>query len=143
MRYGIPYNYPQQLTLFPMRLGLWELGGKSRRSAGFFVSGRRTVPLRTRIYIDGFNLYYGCLRQTPYKWLDLIKLFEQHILPTALHRPDTDANASSMVLDECAIRYFTAPILGSAAKGADSVASQSQYHAALLSSKRISLTKGY
>ncbi len=27
--------------------------------------------MRTRIYIDGFNLYYGCLKNTPYKWLDL------------------------------------------------------------------------
>ena len=35
------------------------------------------MALRTRIYIDGFNLYYGCLRQTPYKWLDLVALFER------------------------------------------------------------------
>lgn len=26
---------------------------------------------RTTIYVDGFNLYYGCLRKTSYKWLDL------------------------------------------------------------------------
>lgn len=25
----------------------------------------------THVYIDGFNLYYGCLRDTPYKWLDV------------------------------------------------------------------------
>ena len=25
-------------------------------------------------YIDGFNLYYGCLKGTPYKWLDLSRL---------------------------------------------------------------------
>ncbi len=30
---------------------------------------------RTAVYIDGFNLYYGSLRKTPYKWLDLITLF--------------------------------------------------------------------
>lgn len=23
------------------------------------------------VYVDGFNLYYGCLKRTPYKWLDL------------------------------------------------------------------------
>jgi uncharacterized LabA/DUF88 family protein len=23
------------------------------------------------IYIDGFNLYYGCLKDTPYRWLDI------------------------------------------------------------------------
>lgn len=26
------------------------------------------------VYIDGFNLYYGALKRTPYKWLDLGKL---------------------------------------------------------------------
>lgn len=26
------------------------------------------------VYIDGFNLYYGALKHTPYKWLDLGKL---------------------------------------------------------------------
>ena len=30
---------------------------------------------RTIIYIDGFNLYYGCLKNSPYKWLDLKSLF--------------------------------------------------------------------
>ena len=28
-------------------------------------------PLRTNIYIDGFNFYYGLLKNTPYKWLNL------------------------------------------------------------------------
>jgi uncharacterized LabA/DUF88 family protein len=28
----------------------------------------------TYVYIDGFNLYYGALKRTPYKWLDLAKL---------------------------------------------------------------------
>jgi hypothetical protein len=27
--------------------------------------------LRTRVYVDGYNLYYGCLKNTPDKWLDL------------------------------------------------------------------------
>lgn len=25
----------------------------------------------TNVYVDAFNLYYGCLKDTPYKWLDL------------------------------------------------------------------------
>jgi hypothetical protein len=25
-------------------------------------------------YIDGFNLYYGALKGTPYKWLDIVAL---------------------------------------------------------------------
>lgn len=27
-------------------------------------------PKRVIVYIDGFNLYYGCLQGTPYRWLD-------------------------------------------------------------------------
>ena len=32
--------------------------------------------MRTNVYVDGFNLYYGALRGTPYKWLDLMGLFQ-------------------------------------------------------------------
>ena len=27
--------------------------------------------MRTFVYVDGFNLYYGALKSTPWKWLDL------------------------------------------------------------------------
>jgi hypothetical protein len=37
-------------------------------------------PKRTNVYIDGFNLYYGAVKDTPYKWLDLVK-FCRIILP--------------------------------------------------------------
>lgn len=30
--------------------------------------------LRAHVYVDGFNLYYGALQRTPYKWLDLSAL---------------------------------------------------------------------
>ncbi|MEX1021370.1 MAG: NYN domain-containing protein [Litorilinea sp.] len=30
--------------------------------------------MKTHVYIDGFSLYYGALKGTPYKWLDLEKL---------------------------------------------------------------------
>lgn len=36
--------------------------------------------MRTIVYVDGFNLYYGSLRKTPYKWLDLCAYF-QRVLP--------------------------------------------------------------
>lgn len=32
---------------------------------------------RTIVYIDGFNLYYSCLKKTSYKWLDLKVLFSK------------------------------------------------------------------
>ncbi len=31
-------------------------------------------PQKTHVYVDGFNIYYGAVRKTPYKWLDLAKL---------------------------------------------------------------------
>ncbi|MCY3782806.1 MAG: hypothetical protein OXG79_03360 [Chloroflexi bacterium] len=30
----------------------------------------------TNVYIDGFNLYYRALKDTPFRWLDLRKLAE-------------------------------------------------------------------
>jgi uncharacterized LabA/DUF88 family protein len=35
----------------------------------------------TSIYVDGFNLYYGQLKGTGYKWLDLEKLFGVVLAP--------------------------------------------------------------
>ncbi len=32
---------------------------------------------RTLVYIDGFNLYYGSLRKTPYKWLNIKALLSK------------------------------------------------------------------
>jgi NYN domain len=33
-----------------------------------------TVQPRTIVYVDGFNLYYGSVKRTAYKWLDVRKL---------------------------------------------------------------------
>lgn len=49
--------------------------------------------MRTRIYVDAFNLYYGSLKGTSYKWLDLLKLSQQ------LLRPENQIDG---------IKYFTA-----------------------------------
>lgn len=48
----------------------------------------------TNVYIDGFNLYYGAVRNTPYRWLDLSALC-RHMLPN-----DTIQS----------IKYFTAKV---------------------------------
>lgn len=102
-------------------------------------------PLRTRIYIDGYNFYYGCLKGTPYKWLDLLPLFEKHILPSALVAGDDGlVRRSSLVLDS-SIKFFTAKIVESVARSTDSVSSQARYHTALrkLHDGRIELIEGY
>jgi uncharacterized LabA/DUF88 family protein len=38
------------------------------------------VFIRTNVYIDGFNFYYGALRKTPYKWVNVRELCEK-LLP--------------------------------------------------------------
>ena len=50
------------------------------------------VAPRTIVYVDGFNLYYGALKNTPCKWLDLEKYF-------SLLRQGDDIRV---------VRYFTA-----------------------------------
>ena len=32
--------------------------------------------MRTNVYVDGFNLYYGAVKRTPYKWLDIRRMCE-------------------------------------------------------------------
>ena len=49
---------------------------------------------RTSVYIDGFNLYYGALKGTPFKWLDLRALCQAYL-------PNNDIDH---------IKYFTARI---------------------------------
>ena len=36
--------------------------------------------MATNVYIDGFNLYYGALKRTHFRWLDLEALC-QNLLP--------------------------------------------------------------
>lgn len=50
--------------------------------------------MKTNIYVDGFNLYYGCLRKTPYRWLDISKLCAAELPRNQINR----------------IRYFTARV---------------------------------
>ena len=54
----------------------------------------KRIVNRTNVYVDGFNLFYGALKGSPYKWLNLEALCN-HLLPKdTMHR----------------IRYFTAKV---------------------------------
>lgn len=53
--------------------------------------------MRTIVYIDGYNLYYGLLRNSPFKWLDLYCLFQDHVLAAPT--------------DVVEVRYYTSPVL--------------------------------
>ena len=48
--------------------------------------------MKTNVYVDGFNLYYGCLKHSPYRWLDLAALCRVMLPQNQINR----------------IRYFTA-----------------------------------
>lgn len=50
------------------------------------------MPIRTNVYVDGFNLYYRSLRGTPHRWLNLGKLARLLLPQHKINR----------------IRYFTA-----------------------------------
>jgi uncharacterized LabA/DUF88 family protein len=77
--------------------------------------------VKVRVYIDGFNLYYGALKDTPHKWLDLVD-FSRRLL----HRGET--------LDY--VRYFTAPV------GGPSGQRQNIYFRALQTLSGLSIHKG-
>jgi len=114
---------------------------KSRRKPVFSLLGGRF--LRTRFYVDGYNLYYGCLKGTAYKWLDLLSLFETQVLPSVTASPHGKPWAP--VLDELAVKFFTAPILERVAKAKDSLQCQETYHSALRKHRpgRVDIVKGY
>lgn len=42
--------------------------------------------MKTYVYVDGFNLYYGALRGTPYRWLDLERLCALMLPPNDVQR---------------------------------------------------------
>jgi uncharacterized LabA/DUF88 family protein len=53
--------------------------------------------MKTFVYVDGFNLFYRCLKKTSYKWLDLKTLFSSILDPK--HQIES-------------IKYFTAKVSG-------------------------------
>ncbi len=58
-----------------------------------FLGAVFSIPtVRTNIYVDGFNLYYGAAKNTPYKWVNLAQLCLEVLPGLTLNR----------------IRYFTA-----------------------------------
>jgi uncharacterized LabA/DUF88 family protein len=75
----------------------------------------------TAVYIDGYNLYYGRIRGTAYKWLDVVTLADRLLR-------DQDPAAEVQL-----VRYFSAHCLARfATHGHASVNAQEAYHRALL-----------
>lgn len=95
------------------------LGRKDRRKAVFSFAWIEN-GVKTAVYIDGYNLYYGRLRRTPFKWLDVVKLVTAIV---TIQCPEARVEK---------VTYFTAPALARfASRGRDSVTAQERYHRAL------------
>ena len=76
--------------------------------------------MQTIAYIDGYNLFYGCLKGTPYKWLDVVKLCQRLL---------KEHNSEATLIQ---VKYFTAIVKGSLSKRKElSPQSQQKYHRAL------------
>jgi hypothetical protein len=52
--------------------------------------------MKTYVYVDGFNLYYGAVKDTPYKWLNINELCQLLLPKNRIAR----------------IKYFTARVTG-------------------------------
>ena len=82
---------------------------------------------KTIVYIDGYNLYYGLLKGTAYKWLDLLA-FARQLLPD-----DHEV---------VAVKYFTSCTLTYPHDNA-AVERQNVYLQALLSFAEVKVISGF
>lgn len=77
--------------------------------------------MRTLVYIDGYNLYYGRLQGSPYKWLDVGRLAQEIC----------GENAPASRIER--VCYFTSPVIARlATHGVASVEAQNAYLRALM-----------
>lgn len=81
---------------------------------------KNASPRRTGVYVDGYNLYYGRLRGTTFKWLDLVTFFEHLLKRRDQNEVLTRVNLFTAF---AAARFST--------HGEASVKAQSAYHRAL------------
>jgi uncharacterized LabA/DUF88 family protein len=86
--------------------------------------------LKTIVYVDGYNLYYGLLRRSALKWLDLYRLFQEHAL--------------GLEADVVEVRYYTAPVLGRMSDDFESPQRQRTYLQALrkMPPNRVTIIEG-
>lgn len=93
-----------------------------------FLGGGLSRQLRTIVYVDGYNLYYGELRGTPWKWLDMEGLFSQVLGPQN---------------DLVGVRYFTARVQPTAADPNVHVRQDAYFRALEAHCKRTVVTFGH
>lgn len=81
--------------------------------------------MKTNVYIDGFNLYYGCLKKTSYRWLNVAELCRLMLPKDTIHR----------------IKYFTARV-SARPRDPDQPVRQQTYLRALETIPNLTITYG-
>lgn len=81
--------------------------------------------MKINVYVDGFNLYYGAIKRTPYRWLDLLAMCR-------LLFPNDQINK---------IKYFTARV-SARPTDPDQPIRQSTYWRALQTIPNLSIIEG-
>jgi len=105
--------------------------GEKAAFGRFFHFSCAEIRMRTIVYIDGHNLFYSLLKKTPFKWLDLNRLFSRVIRPI---EPSSEMART---------KYFTTSILGSLADDPGAEQRQAHYHRALRAVGGIEIIKGF
>ena len=72
------YNFPIILGYYPRRFAGGLQGLEKKFSRPFAFLG---YEMRTAVYVDGFNFYYGAVKGTPYKWLNPKQLCKTILKP--------------------------------------------------------------
>lgn len=91
--------------------------------------------MKTIVYVDGYNLFYGCLKHSADKWLDLNALFFDKIL-----------HAQCPGCEPVSLKFFTADIKAKiASQGQGAQIAQQSYHRALQAKNpdQFRIIKGY
>lgn len=81
--------------------------------------------MKINVYVDGFNLYYGAIKKTPYRWLDLLAMCQ-------LLFPNDQINK---------IKYFTARV-SARPTDPDQPIRQATYWRALQTISNLSIIEG-
>jgi uncharacterized LabA/DUF88 family protein len=81
--------------------------------------------MKINVYVDGFNLYYGAIKRTPYRWLDLLAMCQ-------LLFPNDTINQ---------IKYFSARV-SARPNDPDQPIRQSTYWRALQTIRSLSIIEG-
>ena len=82
--------------------------------------------MKTIVYVDGFNLYYGAVKGTPYRWLNIARMCELLLPRDHIHR----------------LKYFTA-LVNPRPHDPDQRVRQETYLRALTTIPNLSVTLGY